>query len=118
MKMKLKRKLHKRNHRPRVYKDVLLKSREVVFNCTSKSNPDTMYTGSFDTAISMAHIKSHWDQIKSSLGENDMGELISITNASSHHLCGYCGQVVKGTDRNLLCDECRELFGHKYLSEL
>ena len=33
------------------------------------------------------------------------------------HLCG-CGNLVKGTNEDLLCDECREIYGHKYASEL
>lgn len=38
----------------------------------------------------------------------------SIPNG--YHLCG-CGNLVKG-NKDELCQECREIYGHKYESEL
>ena len=34
------------------------------------------------------------------------------------HKCKYCGARARGSDEDLLCDNCRELFGHTYYSEL
>lgn len=34
------------------------------------------------------------------------------------HICKYCGGVAKGTYEDLLCDDCRMLFGHSLYSEL
>jgi len=36
---------------------------------------------------------------------------------NGYHLCG-CGNLVKGTNEDLLCDECRAIYGHKYTYEL
>lgn len=41
-----------------------------------------------------------------------------IRVADNKHLCGYCGEIVNGTDEDVLCDECREMFGHTRYSEL
>ncbi len=50
--------------------------------------------------------------------ENDGIEVSRIEKASCHHWCKYCGGIAEGTDKDLLCDDCRELFGHTYYSEL
>ena len=34
------------------------------------------------------------------------------------HICKYCGWVADGTDDDLLCKDCRGLFGHSLYSEL
>lgn len=41
-----------------------------------------------------------------------------VYDAKKHHVCQYCGNVAKGTDKNVLCEECREMFGHAFFSEL
>lgn len=48
------------------------------------------------------------------------GEYVVMTmaDASTHHVCKYCGSIVKGTDKDILCDGCRETFGHVFYSEL
>ena len=35
-----------------------------------------------------------------------------------HHICKYCKGIAKGTDKDLLCDDCRVSFGHTFYSEL
>ena len=34
------------------------------------------------------------------------------------HLCQYCGRITKGEYEDLLCDRCKETFGHSLYSEL
>lgn len=34
------------------------------------------------------------------------------------HICKYCGGIAKGTYEDLLCEDCRMLFGHTLYSEL
>lgn len=34
------------------------------------------------------------------------------------HACKYCGQIAEGTHKDLLCSDCREIFGHTMFSEL
>lgn len=37
---------------------------------------------------------------------------------AGHHLCKYCHGIAEGTDEDILCDECRETFGHTFYFEL
>lgn len=41
-----------------------------------------------------------------------------IEDITSKHICKYCGNIVEGEYEDLLCDECREIFGHSLYSEL
>ena len=34
------------------------------------------------------------------------------------HQCKYCGAFANGADEDLLCKDCREIFGHTFFSEL
>lgn len=34
------------------------------------------------------------------------------------HSCKYCGEIAEGTHADLLCEDCRETFGHSLFSEL
>lgn len=34
------------------------------------------------------------------------------------HTCRYCGKLTDGDDKDLLCPECQETFGHTFYSEL
>ena len=57
------------------------------------------------------------EECKKSFEDNGV-EVIKIVTASNHHRCLYCGEFVEGKMRDLLCDECQEVFGHTYYSEL
>lgn len=49
------------------------------------------------------------------------GEEVSdvvIIESTKEHFCQYCGQVAAGKDKDVLCQECRECFGHAFYSEL
>lgn len=35
-----------------------------------------------------------------------------------YHHCKYCGQFAKGYDEDVLCEDCRGVFGHTFFSEL
>lgn len=41
-----------------------------------------------------------------------------IINLTGMHVCQYCGNIVEGYCENLLCDDCRKVFGHSLYSEL
>lgn len=45
-------------------------------------------------------------------------KIIEIVNGSDHHICKYCGSVASGSDEDILCDGCAELFGHRLFGEL
>ena len=44
--------------------------------------------------------------------------ILDIADANTHHICKYCGEIAKGTDEDVLCQECRMTFGHAFYSEL
>ena len=41
-----------------------------------------------------------------------------IVPSKEHHRCKYCNNIVPGKYDDLLCDDCRETFGHTLYSEL
>ena len=41
-----------------------------------------------------------------------------IVSSNNHHLCKYCKSIAEGTYDDLLCDDCRQMFGHSLYSEL
>lgn len=45
-------------------------------------------------------------------------KITKIVDSNTHHLCKYCGGIAKGIDEDVLCADCRELFGHAFFSEL
>ena len=45
-------------------------------------------------------------------------KIIAVHDANTHHICKYCGGVAKGIDEDVLCEECRDVFGHAFYSEL
>lgn len=45
-------------------------------------------------------------------------KIIAVHDANTHHICKYCGGVAKGIDEDILCEECRDVFGHAFYSEL
>ena len=52
-------------------------------------------------------------------GDVREGEVVNLEFLKKgEHFCEYCGKVVEGNDKDVLCDECRMTFGHKYYSEL
>jgi len=50
---------------------------------------------------------------------NDNGyTIINIVPANNNHRCKYCEGIAEGTYEDVLCEECRETFGHTFFSEL
>lgn len=47
-----------------------------------------------------------------------MSGLDVCTDLTDQHICKYCGKTADGTDEDVLCKECRELFGHMFYFEL
>lgn len=45
-------------------------------------------------------------------------KVVDVVDGNTHHICKYCGEIAEGTDENVLCSECRELFGHTFYHEL
>ena len=44
--------------------------------------------------------------------------VVDVADANTNHICQYCGEIVKGTDEDVLCQDCRYTFGHVFYSEL
>ena len=45
-------------------------------------------------------------------------KVLDVADANTHHICQYCGEIVKGNDEDVLCQDCRMTFGHAFYSEL
>ena len=45
-------------------------------------------------------------------------KVLDVADGNTHHICKYCGDIAEGTDENVLCADCREIFGHAFYSEL
>ena len=51
--------------------------------------------------------------------ERQTGQKVrQITAKKNSHLCKYCGGITLGRYADELCDECKEMFGHLFYSEL
>lgn len=50
--------------------------------------------------------------------EKRLIEWVDRSKMVNHHICKYCGGIANGKEVDLLCDSCREIFGHAYYSEL
>ena len=44
--------------------------------------------------------------------------VLGIETKSNHHFCKYCGNIAESSSDDLLCNECRERFGHMRYSEV
>lgn len=45
-------------------------------------------------------------------------KVVDVADGNTHHICKYCGEITKGNDEDVLCDECRMIFGHTFYYEL
>jgi len=52
------------------------------------------------------------------LKHSDVKEILGVTSTRGKHICRYCGSIAKGKEEDRLCDECRNVFGHSFYSEL
>ena len=41
-----------------------------------------------------------------------------LVQAKGHHLCKYCHKIANGTNKDVLCDNCKYIFGHTLYNEL
>lgn len=49
----------------------------------------------------------------------DMETFTSIEEIEKgYHMCKYCGTITKSEEIDILCENCREMFGHSFYSEL
>lgn len=50
--------------------------------------------------------------------EEEKIKVTKIVTAKGNHRCRYCNGIAEGVNKDLLCESCRELFGHSYYSQL
>ena len=63
--------------------------------------------------------KEDWiAQMQKFVNELITDKVVNIYDANRYHICKYCGKIVKGSNKNILCEDCREIFGHSLYSEL
>lgn len=68
--------------------------------------------------LDIATIKAPSEQMAIDYIEKEGYKVEKIVDASTHHLCKYCGGIAEGNYEDLLCEECRYDFGHALFSEL
>ena len=50
--------------------------------------------------------------------EEDGVKITFLALKSNTHKCKYCGGLAIGKNKDELCEECKQMFGHHYYSEL
>lgn len=61
--------------------------------------------------------KESYDLLKD-LAEKGKVEIQSYKGTTYNNKCKYCGRPNNSTDEDILCNDCRETFGHTFYSEL
>ena len=86
-----------------------------------KGGKITVWAFNYEQARILAQaeaIQKGWDYtIVNNIDINDK-KVLDVVDANTHHICKYCGEVAEGIDEDVLCPECREIFGHAFYSEL
>ena len=77
-----------------------------------------MKTFLFQTPISTYEIKAESLEVAKKAPELKGLTIEKIADADDAHVCKYCGCIAPGNYDDLLCDECRSIFGHAPYSEL
>ncbi len=49
---------------------------------------------------------------------SDGYKIARIVPARGHHICMYCNGIADGAQKDILCDDCRDMFGHYSYYEL
>ncbi len=57
------------------------------------------------------------EQLLSEISKITEIEILEVIDGRKSHYCS-CGNISHSPDENVLCDECRMLYGHTYESEL
>jgi len=84
-----------------------IKLTKFIAECTDKDGKNFSIEGKFETA------EAFEEDLKA-----DGYSVQKIVTGKDHHVCKYCIRIADGKDKDLLCDNCRELFGHTFYSEL
>lgn len=74
------------------------------------------YTQTFTFKNTYDMTQQEWIATISKLEPNI--KILKVYDGNNHHICKYCGSVAKGIDEDILCDDCRDIFGHAFYSEL
>ena len=87
-----------------------------------KTNKLIVVTEEFSCIVSLEKV---WDFPKEKFIDlvqqaNDFKDhkVVDVADGNTHHICKYCGDIVQGTDEDVLCQDCRMTFGHAFYSEL
>lgn len=84
-----------------------------------KTNKVIIETADYTQVININNIYDMPKETWKALIQKDFEEkIIAVHDANTHHICKYCGGVAKGIDEDVLCEECRDIFGHAFYSEL
>lgn len=84
-----------------------------------KTNKIIVETAEYTQIISLNKMYDMPEEKWKALMQKGLEETVTaVYDANTHHICKYCGDVAKGIDDDVLCEECRDVFGHAFYSEL
>lgn len=84
-----------------------------------KTNKILIETADYTQVININNTYDMPKETWKALLQKDFEEkIIAVHDANTHHICKYCGGVANGPDEDVLCEECRDVFGHAFYSEL
>ena len=87
-----------------------------------KTNKLIVVTEDYATTVTLAKTVDYTEkQFITALQITDRfkdAKILTVADAKENHICPYCGNVAKGLDEDRLCEECRDIFGHSFFSEL
>lgn len=87
-----------------------------------KTNKIIVVTEEFSTVITLGDVwdfpKERWVALMQKTNAFLNKKVLNVADANTHHICKYCGNIVQGTDEDVLCPDCRMTFGHTFYSEL
>ena len=92
--------------------EILLRNNnwEIIFKVNEKTGDMLLKNPKYASAILESINKEH--------NTDFTVDNSTLTNITGRHICKYCGNIVEGEYEDLLCDECKEIFGHSLYSEL
>lgn len=87
-----------------------------------KTNKIIVVTEEFSTVITLDNVwdfpKERWITLIQKTNAFKDKKVLDVTDANTHHICKYCGNIAEGTYEEVLCEECRDTFGHAFYYEL
>ena len=77
-----------------------------------------VYTVVFNAKFPIQTIKDYLNNQEDTTNKVVECKFIKELERRKWHWCMYCGELVEGSDEDILCEECEMTFGHSRYSQL